>query len=80
LLESLEVLAIKTARGDAPIEVFSGRFAIYGGPGTFRFQDRFTFTAGTPVPVSDRVAAALSIRSDFVVTEPTHHARGTGCC
>jgi SAM-dependent methyltransferase len=80
LLESLEVLAIKTAHVDAPIEVFSGRFAIYRGRGTLRFQDRFTFTAGSPVPVSDRVADTLATRSDFVVTEPTHHARGTGCC
>jgi SAM-dependent methyltransferase len=80
LLESLEVMAIKTARGDARTEVFSGRHAIYRGRGSLRFQDRFTFTAGTPVPVSDWVAAALAARPDFLVTESTHHARGTGCC
>lgn len=80
LLESLEVLAIKTPRREAEPDVHTGRCATFAGRGTFHLDDAFPFPAGSPVPVSDRVAARLERRSDFRVSAPTFHARGPGCC
>ncbi|MFO0980205.1 MAG: methyltransferase domain-containing protein [Planctomycetota bacterium] len=80
LLESLEVLALKTAAHDGVAEIHSGRHAIYRGPGSFCLDGRFTFAAGTPVSISDATAQRLAVRPDFLVTEPTYHARGPGCC
>ncbi|HET6201556.1 MAG TPA: methyltransferase domain-containing protein [Planctomycetota bacterium] len=80
LLESLEVLAIKTGGvGPAP-DVFTGRHAVYVGKDRFAVHDGNSFSAGTPVHVSDRLAAELEPRPDFVVTAPTYHARAAGCC
>jgi hypothetical protein len=78
LLESLEVLAVKTG-GPLPAKVFTGRCAIYRRKGTV-LRDGFAFGAGTPVPVSNEAASALEADPDFLVTEPTYHARNAGCC
>lgn len=80
LLESVEVLGLKSDRPGAAAEVYSGRYAIYKGKGAFSYRSIFTFSAGTPVPVSDRIALELLQRPDFLVTEPTYQARSPGCC
>ena len=78
LLESLEVLAVKTGSSLAA-RVFTGRCAIYRGTGT-SVRDGFAFAAGAPVPVSDEAATALAADPDFLVTDSTYHARSAGCC
>ena len=79
LLESLEVLAVKTGSLSPGAKVFTGRCAIYRGKGT-SVRDGFAFAAGAPVPVSDEAATALAVDPDFLVTESTYHARSAGCC
>jgi SAM-dependent methyltransferase len=81
VLESVEVVALKVPeRFDGPA-IFTGRHAIYAGP-----DDAFTDASGTslprgiPVAVSDAAAARLARESAIVVTDPTYHARGGGCC
>lgn len=80
LLESVEVLALKTPSRSGEPDVHTGRCAIYAGRGVFHLDDGFSFPSGTPVQVSDRVAERLARRPDFRVTPPTWHARGPGCC
>jgi ubiquinone/menaquinone biosynthesis C-methylase UbiE len=80
LLESLELLAIKGPKVAALPDVHSGRCATYVGKGVWYRDDKFPFPAGTPMQVSDRVAAELERRPDFRVTAATFHARGPGCC
>ncbi len=79
MLESLEVVAHKVGTPEMAVEIYSGRSAIFTGSGTHAVR-AFTFTSGTPVPVSDRLAAELAARADFRVTPPSWHARGVGCC
>jgi hypothetical protein len=79
LLETLDVLALKTERRSPAPEVYAGRHAIYTGAGVSRHGSA-TFTSGAPSAVSDALALELARRPDFVVTEPTFHARGPGCC
>jgi len=79
-LESVEVLAVKTGRREAQPDVYAGRCATFIGPGIHYHDEKFPFPAGTPVQVSDRVAAQLARRGDFRVSAPTFHARGAGCC
>jgi SAM-dependent methyltransferase len=80
LLESLEVLAIKTTKREARPDVHTGRCATFVGRGTHYRDDKFPFPSGSPIPVSDRVAEELARRPDFRVSAPTFHARGPGCC
>lgn len=80
MLESLEVLAIKTPRLEAAPDVYSGQCATFVGKGIWYRDDKFPFPSGTPMQVSDRVAAELARRPDFRVSAPTFHARGPGCC
>jgi len=80
MLESLELLAIKGLRVDAEPDIYAGRCATFVGSGIWYRDDKFPFPAGTPMQVSDRVAAELARRPDFRVTPPTFHARGPGCC
>jgi SAM-dependent methyltransferase len=81
LLESIEVVAVKSPPGPDGAELFTGRMAIYAGPDRFlengqgHFLDR-----GVPVPVSDRTAQRLRRLPDVVITPPTFHSRGMGCC
>jgi hypothetical protein len=87
LLESIDVLAVKDDRDRGRRDLFTGRQAIYLGRGAHVLSDAgepaarsFAFASGMPVPVSDRVAAELALRADFLVTPPTFHARTAGCC
>ncbi|MSR47769.1 MAG: methyltransferase domain-containing protein [Planctomycetes bacterium] len=80
MLESLELLAIKGPRVEAAPDVYTGRCATFVGKGTWYRDDKFPFQSGTPMQVSDRVAAELGARPDFRVSAPTWHARGPGCC
>ena len=81
MLESIEVAAYKVPDGPDGPEVFTGRTATYFGPDTsIREETGFTLARGIPTPVSDAAAARLAKRSDFVVTEPTFHSKGGGCC
>jgi SAM-dependent methyltransferase len=80
LLESLEVLALKTEAHKSEPDVYCGRHAIYLGSGSYEHAGLFTFHRGVPVPVADGLASALSQRADFTVTAPTFAARGVGCC
>jgi len=80
LLESLEVLARKAGETSGVPEVFTGRHAIYRGREGSGRANGASFPAGTPVPVSDRMARALEERGDFLVTESTYHTRAEGCC
>lgn len=84
LLESLEVLALKagvdSGRASEGAEVYTGRYAIHRGTTPHLHARGFTFVPGNPVPVSDRLAAELAGRPDFLVTASTYHARSPGCC
>jgi SAM-dependent methyltransferase len=80
LLESLEVLAVKLRARPAPPQVFTGRTATYRGSATHAERAGFTFARGVPCPISDGLAGALAADADFLLGEPTFHARSTGCC
>ena len=84
MLESLEVLAIKTPRVEPQPDVYTGRCATFlgdaAGKGIHYRDEKFPFPAGQPMQVSDRVADELGRRPDFRVTASTFHARGPGCC
>ena len=83
LLESLELCAFKVPAPDDGACVFTGRVAIYTGE-----QEAFDDGVGhllqrdVPLAVCDKTAFALArlIGEDLVVTEPTWHYGGGGCC
>ena len=76
---ALFALCLSALAVPAAAQVFTGRTAMLIGrePITFR---KTLFTPGMPLPVSDAVAEELEARADFLVTEPTYHAKGPGCC
>lgn len=83
LLESVEVAAFKSpVPSDGPC-VFTGRTAIYVGPEEY-FDDGagHVLTRDVPMGVCDKTAKALGAlgREDLVVTAPTWHYGGDGCC
>lgn len=83
LLESVEVVAVKDPLpADGPC-IFTGRAAIYVGDQT-HFDDGkgHVLTRDLPMGVCDKTAAALAAlaRTDLVLTEPTWHYAGDGCC
>jgi SAM-dependent methyltransferase len=81
LLESALVAAYKVPEGPDGPAVFTGRTAIYAGPGETLDDGRgHVLPRGIPLPVSDAAAARLGRLADMVVTGPTFHARGGGCC
>jgi SAM-dependent methyltransferase len=81
LLESIEVVAFKEPETEDGPAVFTGRMAIYGGAEKSSHDGRgHTLPRGVPVPVSDAAARRLSKLPDITITEPTYHARGSGCC
>ena len=80
LLESIEALAVKTPARAGRTDVFTGRYAVYRGTAPFVSVGAATFVMGMPAHVSDALAAELETRRDFLVTEPTYHARSPGCC
>ena len=83
LLESVEAVAIKDPiPADGPC-IFTGRTAIYVGE-----HDHFDDGKGhlisrdLPLGVCDKTASALARlrRDDLVITPPTWHYAGDGCC
>ncbi len=83
LLQSVEVVAIKDPiPGDGPC-IFTGRAAIYVGEEE-HFDDGHghLLARDLPMGVCDKTAAALESlgRTDLVVTAPTWHYSGDGCC
>jgi SAM-dependent methyltransferase len=81
LLESIEVAAFKEPEWDDGPAVFTGRTAVYAGPEpAFDAGGGVLLTRGVPVPVSDAAARRLGRFPDIVLTPPTYHVRGSGCC
>jgi len=83
LLESVEIVAYKQPIPPDGACIFTGRTAIYigelenydDGKGHFLPRD-------IPIPVCDKTASALSSlnRDDLILTPPTYHYNGGGCC
>ena len=81
LLESVEVVAYKAPDSFDGPAVFTGRTAIYTGPDEMYQDESGTMLRrGMPVAVSDAAAARLARQCAIVVTPPTFHVRGSGCC
>jgi SAM-dependent methyltransferase len=81
MLESVEVAAYKLPAGPDGPAVFTGRTATYIGPEeTFDDGAGALLRRGIPMPVSDAAADWLAKRKQIIVTGPTWHARGGGCC
>lgn len=83
LLESVEVVAIKDpVPADGPC-IFTGRTAIYvGEEEAFDDGKGHQLVRDVPLGVCDKTADALEAlgRDDLVVTAPTWHYPGDGCC
>jgi ubiquinone/menaquinone biosynthesis C-methylase UbiE len=81
MLESVEVAAFKVPDSEDGPAVFTGRTAAYAGPHeTFDDGRGHVLRRGVPSPVSDAAAARLARFPEVVVTAPTYHYRGGGCC
>jgi SAM-dependent methyltransferase len=81
LLESVEVVAYKAPPSFDGPALFTGRTAIYTGPHETHIDESGTMLRrGIPLAVSDAAARRLGRHSDIVVTAPTFHVRGGGCC
>ncbi len=81
LLESIEVVAHKVPDNFDGSAIFTGRTALYTGPDdVFTDASGAVLPCGIPVPVSDAAALRLARHPAIVVTGPTWHARGGGCC
>jgi SAM-dependent methyltransferase len=81
MLESVEVAAFKVPNAEDGPAVFTGRTATYAGPEEVFDDGRgHTLRRGIPAAVSDAAAARLGRHPDVVVTGPTYHGRGGGCC
>ncbi|TWT99727.1 arsenite S-adenosylmethyltransferase [Botrimarina colliarenosi] len=83
LLESIDVVAVnQPTPQDGPC-VYTGRTATYtGADEAFEDGNGRTFPKGTPQAVCDKTAAALAAlgRADLLITPPTWHYSGGGCC
>ncbi len=81
MLESVEVAAFKVPDGPDGPAVFTGRTATYAGPEE-RFDDGrgHVLRRGIPAAVSDAAARRLAKCKDVVLTGPTWHGKGGGCC
>jgi SAM-dependent methyltransferase len=81
MLESIEVAAYKVPDGADGPAIFTGRTATYIGPEpTFADGRGHTLRRHIPVSVSDAAAARLANDRDIVLTPPTWHSKGAGCC
>jgi ubiquinone/menaquinone biosynthesis C-methylase UbiE len=81
MLESIELAAFKVPDGPEGPAIFTGRTATYAGPNpTFCDNHGHTLQRGAPTPVSDAAARRLAQHADIVLTGPTWHVRGGGCC
>ncbi|MEO1498433.1 MAG: arsenosugar biosynthesis arsenite methyltransferase ArsM [Planctomycetota bacterium] len=83
LLESIDVVAIKAPTPEDGPCVFTGRTATYTGEGE-AYDDGagHTLPRGLPQAVCDKTAATLATldRDDLLLTPPTWHYAGGGCC
>jgi hypothetical protein len=81
MLESIEIAAYKVPGGPDGPAIFSGRTATYIGPEQF-FCDEYghLLPRGAPTPISDAAAKRLTKHPEIVLTDPTWHVRGGGCC
>jgi SAM-dependent methyltransferase len=81
LLESVKVVARKVPENRDGPAVFTGRTVIYTGPEeTFQDETATVLRRGIPMEVSDAGAARLARHGGMVVTAPSYHSRGAGCC
>lgn len=83
LLESIEVAAIKDPIPDDGPCIFTGRSAIYiGDDECFDDGKGHVLMRDMPMGVCDKTASALGSlgRDDIVLTPPTWHYSGDGCC
>lgn len=83
LLESVEVVAIKDPVPDDGPCIFTGRSAIYvGDDDSFDDGNGHVLARDLPAGICDKTAAALAAlgRDDLVITGPTWHYAGDGCC
>jgi ubiquinone/menaquinone biosynthesis C-methylase UbiE len=81
MLDSIEVAAFKVPDGPDGPAIFTGRTATYVGPEPSSCDEHgHTLHRGAPISVSDAAAARLAWNPNIVVTEPTWHVRGGGCC
>jgi len=80
MLESMEVVAYKVPHGRDGPEIFAGCTATYMGPDASANIGGAAFPRGVPMAISDATAKRLARRGDIVLTPPTYHARGGGCC
>ncbi|MEM9074112.1 MAG: arsenosugar biosynthesis arsenite methyltransferase ArsM [Myxococcota bacterium] len=83
LLESVEVAAYADPIPDDGACIFTGRTAIYVGEDESFDDDKGHLLAqDIPMGVCDKTAAALAAlgREDIVLTDPTWHYAGDGCC
>ena len=83
LLESVEIAAINHPLPDDGPCIFTGRTAIYvGKDDCFDDQAGHLLQRDLPLPVCDKTAKRFEalVRDDLIVTRPTYHYRGGGCC
>jgi hypothetical protein len=83
LLESVEVAAIKDpVPPDGPC-IFTGQTAVYVGPDELFDDGRgHLMQRDLPLGVCAKTAKALTAlaREDLILTQPTWHYDGNGCC
>jgi hypothetical protein len=83
LLESVEVVASKSpVPGDGPC-IFAGETVIFVGQDeSFDDGRGHLVQRDVPLPICRKTAAAMRTlgRDDLIVTEPTWHYAGGGCC
>ncbi len=83
LLESIEVVALKTPVPEDGPCIFAGEAVIYVGPEASSDDGRgHDVQRNIPLPVCRKTAAAFRAmkRDDIIVTPPTWHYAGGGCC
>lgn len=81
LLESVEVAAFKVPDGPDGPAIFSGRTATYiGDQEQWRLDDGQIYPRGIPQAISDDAVKRFEDDVNIVLTPPTFHCRGGGCC
>lgn len=85
--EDIQLFAIELTAYKVPIPedgpcVFTGRTATYAGPNeSFDDGAGHHLVQGIPLDVCDKTARKLeALSSDIILTEPTWHYAGGGCC
>ncbi|MEM9826679.1 MAG: arsenosugar biosynthesis arsenite methyltransferase ArsM [Planctomycetota bacterium] len=83
LLETVEVAAMKMPTSADGPSVFTGRTAVYtGAEDIYEDEAGHRFVKNVPASVSDATAQRLAKlkRGDLLLTPPTWHYQGDGCC